>query len=287
MRVVQLSLLGSILSNMLLVLGTAFFVGGLRHPIQHYSKAAAITNTGMLNLAVMGLLFPAVLMGSHQASGDTSFDEENSALHLSRCVSVVLLVTYCVYLYFQLVTHTHLFEGEDTGEDEENILGFWGAITWLGILTVFIALLSEVLVASIEQAALDWGISSVFIGAIVIPIVGNAAEHAAAVIFAYRNKMDISLGVAIGSSTQIAIFVIPFCVVMAWIMGKELDLFFQMYETATLFITVVTVSFIIQSGESNWLLGYMLLVAYFIVGAGFWYHADEDLTGTKTSLGPA
>jgi Ca2+:H+ antiporter len=137
----------------------------------------------------------------------------------------------------------------------------------------------------IPGAAEDWGISTIFIGAIIIPIVGNAAEHAAAVIFAYRNKMDITLGVAIGSSTQIAIFVIPFCVVMSWIMGPQkdgdgtLDLYFHMYETATLLITVITVSFITQSGESNWLTGFMLLVAYAIIAAGFWFHKDENLNG--------
>lgn len=286
LRVVQLSLLGSILSNMLLVLGTAFFVGGMRHKVQNYSKAAAVTNSGLLNLAVMALLLPAVLNGAHEfvEKGDekSNIDAE---LQFSRFVSVILLITYCVYLYFQLVTHTHLFEGEDTGEDEENVLGFWGAISWLGILTIFISLLSEGLVEAIKGAAEDWGISTIFIGAIIIPIVGNAAEHAAAVIFAYRNKMDITLGVAIVSSTQIAIFVIPFCVVMSWIMGPQkdgdgtLDLYFHMYETATLLITVITVSFITQSGESNWLTGFMLLVAYAIIAAGFWFHKDENLNG--------
>jgi Ca2+:H+ antiporter len=205
LRVVQVSLLGSVLSNMLLVLGCAFLVGGYRHKTQHFNKSAASTNVGMLMLAVMSLSFPAALEASGQAqmAGTTSAEKLGHELELSRWISLVLFTTYGAYLLFQLKTHQYLFEGEDDDEDEEDFLGYWGAIAWLTILTIFIALLSEVLVDAITGAAVDWGVSTIFIGAIIIPIIGNAAEHASAVLFAYRNKMDISLGVAIGSSTQV------------------------------------------------------------------------------------
>jgi len=133
-----------------------------------------------------------------------------------------MLLVYGATIVFQLKTHTHLFD-EEEDENDESILGFWGAMFWMLVITVLLAFLSEFLVASIEQAAIDYNVSTVFIATIVIPIVGNAAEHAAAVIMAYRNKMEIAMGVAVGSATQIALFVIPACVVWAWAIGKELD----------------------------------------------------------------
>ncbi|XP_024386039.1 vacuolar cation/proton exchanger 3 isoform X2 [Physcomitrium patens] len=312
-RVVQLSLLGSILSNMLLVLGCAFFFGGLKHTHQDqkfnkvvpdkFSLRSVCQNTlgfsfissletkpcgllllqvtaqvssSLLLMAVMGLLFPAVL----HATG-TELQMGKSELALSRFSSIIMLVAYIAYLYFQLKTHRELYDSEEdsdeydgASDDDEVLLGFWTSIGWLTILTIFISLLSEYLVDAIEGASNLWNVPIAFISVIILPIVGNAAEHASAVMFALKDKMDISLGVAIGSSTQISMFVIPFCVVIGWSMGTHMDLNFELFETATLFITVLVVAFMLQEGTSNYFKGLMLILCYLIVGASFFVHVD-------------
>jgi Ca2+:H+ antiporter len=268
LRVVQVSLIGSVLSNMLLVLGTAFLVGGIKHNTQRYNKAAAITNTGLLTLSVLAILFPAVLDATH---------ENRSAwgtLVLSRLTALLTLFVYGFLIWYQLKTHKYLFEGQEEEEEEEPLLGFWGAITWMAIFTIFIAFLSEFIVAAIEGAAASLEVPVLFIGTILLPIVGNAAEHAAAIVFAYKNKMDLCVGIAVGSAAQISLFVIPFTVLVAWMMGRELSLDFHIFETAVLFMTVVLVSFCLQNGDSDWLKGAMLMVAYVLVSAAFWIHKD-------------
>eukprot|EP00270_Netrium_digitus_P012382 TRINITY_DN4016_c0_g1_i1.p1 TRINITY_DN4016_c0_g1~~TRINITY_DN4016_c0_g1_i1.p1 ORF type:complete len:476 (-),score=139.71 TRINITY_DN4016_c0_g1_i1:78-1505(-) len=285
LRVVQLSLLGSILSNMLLVLGCAFFFGGLRFKHQKFNKTGAMVNSGLLLMAVFGLTSPAVLQSTH-----TERHERSSELALSRFSSCVMLVAYAAYLYFQLKSHSHLYEEEGEGNDdndEEEILGFWGAVVWLGIITVYISILSEYLVTAIEDAAADWNVPISFLSVIILPIVGNAAEHASAVIFAMRNKLDISLGVAIGSSTQISMFVIPFCVVVAWVFNIDMDLNFHIFETATLFITVLVVSVILQEGESNYFKGVMLILSYLIASAAFFVHEDSSEVESVASAAAA
>ncbi|PPS01125.1 hypothetical protein GOBAR_AA19547 [Gossypium barbadense] len=234
-RVVQLSLLGSILSNMLLVLGCAFFCGGLVYhgKEQVFSKATAVVNSGLLLMAVMGLLFPAVLHYTH-----TERIVGKSELALSRFSSCVMLLAYAAYLVFQLKSQTDLYVP-------------------LG-----------------EGASDAWDVPIAFISVILLPIIGNAAEHASAIMFAMKDKLDISLGVAIGSSTQISMFGIPFCVVIGWMMGQEMDLNFQLFETATLFITVIVVAFFLQEGTSNYFKGLMLILCYLIVAASFFVHED-------------
>jgi len=275
LRIVQVSLLGSILSNLLLVLGCAFFAGGVSFKQQKFNKTSCSVNVGLLMLGVMSLLFPMLLESTHE---ELAMD---SGLTVSRCVSVLLLLTYCCFIYFQLCSHTHLYsEDEDEEEDgeeedeEEAILGVWGAIFWLAVITVFISLLSEYMVDALEDASVDWGVPDLFLGTIIIPIVGNAAEHAAAIIFAVKNKMELSLGIAVGSATQIALFVVPLLVVTAWCIDSPLSLNFHAFETGSLLITVLLVGAIIQNGESNWMMGVMLVVGYCSVSAGFFVHAD-------------
>ncbi|EOX93619.1 Vacuolar cation/proton exchanger 5 [Theobroma cacao] len=282
-RVVQQSLLGSILSNMLLVLGCAFFSGGLviMKREQVFNKAAAGVNSGLLLMSVMGLLFPAVL---HSTRTELHFGK--SELALSRFSSCVMLLAYAAYLYFQLKSQKKLYamvkdnEGESETEisedDEAPEISMWEAIVWLSILTVWIAVLSEYLVDAIEGASTALKIPVAFISVILLPIVGNAAEHAGAIMFAMKDKLDISLGVALGSSTQIAMFGIPFCVIIAWIMGQPLDLNFQLFETATLFLAVIVVAFMLQEGTSNYFKGLMLILCYLIVAASFFVHTDID-----------
>ncbi|CAI0540861.1 unnamed protein product [Linum tenue] len=281
-RVVQLSLLGSILSNMLLVLGCAFFAGGLvfYRKEQVFDKASATVNSGLLLMAVMGLLFPAVLHFTH-----TEVHYGKSELALSRFSSCIMLVVYAAYLFFQLNTrkdsYVPLTEVED--DDEVPEITKFETIVWLSIMTAWISILSEYLVDAIEGASLAWNIPIAFIGVILLPIVGNAAEHASAIMFAMKDKLDISLGVAIGSSTQISMFGIPFCVVVGWIMGEPMDLNFQLFETATLFITVIVVAFFLQEGTSNYFKGLMLILCYMIVAASFFVHEDPSSErGPKT-----
>ncbi|KAM0007841.1 putative calcium/proton exchanger, sodium/calcium exchanger membrane region [Helianthus debilis subsp. tardiflorus] len=145
---------------------------------------------------------------------------------------------------------------------------------WLGVLTLFISILSDYLVNAIEGASVAMDVPVAFISVILLPIVGNAAEHASAIMFAVKDKLDISLGVAIGSSTQISMFVMPICVVVGWMIERPLDLDFEPFETATLFMTVLVVAFILQEGTSNYFKGLMLLFCYMIVAASFYVHVD-------------
>ena len=163
--------------------------------------------------------------------------------------------------------------GDD--DDEEDILGLWGSVFWLAVVTVVISLLSEWMVDALEEAAADWAVPDLFLGTIVIPIVGNAAEHAAAIIFAVRNKMELAISIAVGSSIQIATFLVPLLVCVAWYMDMPLSLDFKPFETATLLVTVVLVGSIIQNGESNWLHGVMLCVAYASVSVAYYVHHDD------------
>ncbi|KAH8518324.1 hypothetical protein H0E87_000253 [Populus deltoides] len=285
-RVVQLSLLGSILSNMLLVLGCAFFCGGLvfYRKEQVFNKATATVNSGLLLMAVMGLLFPAVLHYTH-----TEVHYGKSELALSRFSSCIMLGVYAAYLYFQLKTQKDPYiplseEGSQNGEndnddDETPEISKWESVFWLSIMTAWISILSEYLVDAIEGTSHTWNIPISFIGVILLPIVGNAAEHAGAIMFAMKDKLDISLGVAIGSSTQISMFGIPFCVVIGWIMGQPMDLNFKLFETATLFITVIVVAFFLQEGSSNYFKGLMLILCYVIVAASFFVHEDPPPEG--------
>mmetsp|Transcript_4979 Transcript_4979/g.15714 ORF Transcript_4979/g.15714 Transcript_4979/m.15714 type:complete len:373 (-) Transcript_4979:567-1685(-) len=285
LRIVQVSLLGSILSNLLLVLGCAFFAGGIRHKHQHFNSHGSAVNVGLLMLSVMSLLFPMLLESSHQVLA------EGAVLAVSRSVSCLLLILYACYIYFQMHTHAHLYEagdeergltksveGEEDGEDEENeeeaVLGVAGAIIWLTVITVVIALLSEYMVDALEGAAEGWGVPDLFLGTIIIPIVGNAAEHAAAIIFAVKNKMELAIGIAVGSSIQIALFCVPVLVLSAWFLDTPLSLNFQPFETGVLLVTIILVGFTILNGESSWLIGVMLVVAYCSLSAAFFVHVD-------------
>lgn len=286
-RVVQLSLLGSILSNMLLVLGCAFFCGGIvfYKKEQTFNKATAVVNSGLLLMAVMGLLFPALL---HYTHSEAHFGK--SELALSRFSSCIMLLAYAAYLFFQLKSQTNLYSSvyeeeiqseESSDEDEAPEISKWESVIWLSILTAWISVLSKYLVDAIEIASESLKIPVSFISVVLLPIVGNAAEHASAIMFAMKDKLDISLGVAIGSSTQISMFGIPFCVVTGWIMGQPMDLNFQLFETATLFITVIVVAFLLQEGTSNYFKGLMLILCYLIVAASFFVHVDPPLPENK------
>ncbi|XP_074283043.1 vacuolar cation/proton exchanger 3-like [Silene latifolia] len=271
--VVKYSLLGSILSNLLLVLGTSLLCGGLAnlHKEQKFDRKQADVNCFLLLLGLFCHILP-LLFKMAAKSGEIS---TLPTLSISRAGSIVMLVAYVAYLVFQLWTHRQMFEtkedsdDDDAVEEEVPVIGFWSGFAWLAGMTVVIALLSEYIVGSIEAASDSWGISVSFISIILLPIVGNAAEHAGAIIFAFKNKLDISLGVALGSATQISMFVVPLCVVVAWIMGIQMDLDFNTIETGCLALSIILTAFTLQDGTSHYMKGIVLLLCYVVIGACF------------------
>lgn len=168
-------------------------------------------------------------------------------------------------------------EEEEVEEVELDVLGFRYGIFWLAVVTVIISYLSDVLVASVSEAAKSLEISSIFLAAIIIPIIGNAAEHASAITFGYKNRLELSLAIAVGSSTQIALMVLPLLTIVGWIFNKPMSFNFSSYEATTLLLTIITVTFALKDGRSNWLLGLILLGAYSIISLGFWAHTDIGL----------
>ncbi|XP_027334097.1 vacuolar cation/proton exchanger 3-like isoform X2 [Abrus precatorius] len=271
--VVKYSLLGSILSNLLLVLGTSLFCGGIANlrQEQKYDRRQADMNLLMLFVALLCHLLPMLFHYGGASVGATA----DSSLHLSRAASIVMVTAYSAYLIFQLWTHRKLFEAQDEDDEEgdnaseEAVIGFWSAIAWLVGMTVLIALLSEYVVQTIEDASDSWGLSISFLSIILLPIVGNAAEHAGAIIFAFKNKLDITLGVSLGSSTQISMFVVPLCVIVSWILGIKMDLNLNLLETVSLAVAIVTTAFALQDGTSHYMKGLVLILCYVVIGACF------------------
>ena len=261
--VVQASLIGSILGNLLLVLGLSLLWGGINHQTQSFNQPALSMNGSLLLLAVLAMLIPAAV--------DIGGGASNDILRLSRYASLVLLAMYGLALLFQLKTHSHIFasEGPSDGDDEPSMTNK-DAWTLLIVATILVAWMAEVLVHSIDSAANSLKMPTLFIGVILLPFFGNAAEHFTAVLVAGKDKMDLSLAIAIGSSVQIAVFVAPLMVLFAWVMGVDLSLEFGPLETAATFMTVLVANFILDDGKTNWLEGAMLLACYVILALSFW-----------------
>lgn len=269
--VVKASLTGSIIGNVLLVAGLAFVTGGIRYKSQKFNAAAAQSRVAALVLVSIALIVPGMF---HYLSRGTL----NETTHLlSGIIAVVLLVTYILSLLFSMYTHKELFSGTHSSqahvdEPAEPAWRFGTSIAVLVISTVLIAWMSEILVGSVSQAAQTLGMSSVFIGVIVVAMVGNAAEHSSAVIMAMKNRMDLSLGIAIGSSVQIALFVAPLLVLLSyWIAPGPMDLVFTVGESLAVILSVSICSQIVSNGESNWFEGVLLLAVYMILGLAFYF----------------
>ena len=286
-RIVQASMLGSILSNILLVLGCCFISSGIRREESRFNETVASTMSSLMAVAATSLIIPATL---YSTLADSSADTEAKILILSRGTSIIMLMLYCLYLVFQLKTHAKLFDAEaqegDGGEGEEaQILGPVAATICLVLVTLLVAVCAEYLVDSIDSIVKTSGISKTFIGLILLPIVGNAAEHVTAVVVAYKDKMDLAIGVAIGSSMQIALFVTPFLVILGWILGEPastMSLNFEGFETVVFFLSVLVVNYLIQDGKSNYLEGCMCLGTYIIIAIAFYVYpedADSSLHG--------
>ena len=263
-QLVQASLIGSILGNLLLVLGLALLWGGYKHQTQSFNQEALSMNGSLLLLAVLALIIPAA---AHHTGSNVTTD---SILELSRYASLVLLLMYGLSLFFQFKTHSHLFDVSSEAEDkEEPKMTTKNAWILLLLATVLVGWMAEILVHSVDAAAEGWGLPTLFIGVILLPFFGNAAEHFTAVLVAGKNKMDLSLAIAIGSSVQIAVFVAPLMVAFAWVMKVDLSLEFGILETAATFMSVLVANFILNDGKTNWLEGVMLLACYTILALSF------------------
>ncbi|KAI9302174.1 Sodium/calcium exchanger protein-domain-containing protein [Cunninghamella echinulata] len=310
--IVQSSMLGSILSNLLLVLGMCFCLGGYKYKEQVFNVTVAQTSASLLFIATASLLLPAAFYGSTIQAVDSA-QEVHDILAISRATSVLLLIIYASYLFFQLKTHKQLFlapppeafrfsrsnsraritdpertsattSDEDEDEEEYPIMPKFLGIFMLFMITVFVAICAEFLVSAIEDVVKQWNISETFVGLILLPIIGNAAEHWTAVSVAMKNKMDLALGVAVGSSMQIALLVTPIMVILGWILKVNMSLYFNMYETAIMFICVVMVNYLIMDGRSNWLEGLMLNSVYLIVAISFFYYPDAAANDLDTGV---
>ncbi|KAI7089841.1 Calcium/proton exchanger [Hortaea werneckii] len=312
--IVQTSLIGSMLSNLLLVLGMCFFLGGARRTEQFFNLTVAQTASSLLALAIGSLIIPTAFVQFG--------DRDQAVVPASRGTAVMLLFVYLCYLIFQLKTHVDMYNepsqkspkkpsgkkeagdmmrglatiGAGTGaaaaggeinrenlireepeEEETPQLTIIGAVVTLAISTVFIALCAEYMVSAIGEVAES--VSPEFIGLILLPIVGNAAEHATAVTVAIKDKMDLAIGVAVGSSLQISLLVLPVMVLLSWFgVGQpaDLTLSFDGFQVAVLFISIVVVNYVIMDGKSHWLEGIMLMVAYLIIAVVAWFYPAEQ-----------
>ncbi|EPE10151.1 vacuolar calcium ion transporter [Ophiostoma piceae UAMH 11346] len=295
--IVQTSLIGSILSNLLLVMGMCFFFGGLRRQEQYFNTTVAQTAASLLAMAVAGVIVPTVFDAA-------SITSTKDVAMLSRGTSIILLVVYAAYLLFQLKTHQAVFseesqkvpakpmnakkyfrrhrnteqevvpvEEDEEDDGEEPQLHFFVAIGVLVGSTVVIAFCAEFLVDSIDYVTSKGNISKEFLGLILLPIVGNAAEHATAVTVAMKDKMDLAIGVAVGSSMQVALFLIPLLVVIGWGMGNDdMSLSFDIFQVAVLFVSVLLVNYLIGDGKSHWLEGMLLMCLYCIIAVCSWWY---------------
>ncbi|KAI0030831.1 Sodium/calcium exchanger protein-domain-containing protein [Vararia minispora EC-137] len=328
-HIVKASMLGSILSNILLVLGCSFLAGGLVQPESSFRVTAAQTNASLMTLACITLVIPAAYhsaqakiggdfvqptpvepgivsaLGASIDNDDHITDMDPAAMDglliISRGTALLLLGVYVCYLIFQLKTHQKLFEarartkrqptlgfsscpsspalppavtlpGEEPPKEEGEVaqMNMLSAGVALFVVTVITAFVADFLVAAIEGTAKRYNIPKAFIGLILLPLVANAAEHVTSVWMAMKNKMELTISVCVGSSIQLATFVVPLLVTIGWISGHELTLFFNNFETVVFFVSVMLVNMLIQDGKSNYMEGVMLLALYFVIALAFW-----------------
>ena len=289
--VVKASITGSIIGNVLLVLGAAMVAGGTRFSRQTFNRTAARVSATSLGLAAIGLVIPTVFhLAADQQPGSWSPAAEQ---RLSLAIAVVLMTTYVLSLVFSLVTHKDLYTGEGDAHDHQQHGDIWPvskALIVLAVATTLVAVVSELLVGSVEAAREQLGLTEVFVGVIVVAIVGNAAEHSTAVTVAFKNKMDLSLGIAIGSSVQVALFVTPVLVFASYVLGQPMNLEFTLPEIAAVLLSVWIVAEISGDGECNWLEGVQLLSVYLIIAILFYFlpeapHVQQPLITACASPG--
>ncbi len=285
--VVKASITGSIIGNILLVLGLSFLSGGVKWRKQEFNRTAAGVSATALTLAAIALVIPTIFHHAAAtvpvAQGGWTPEKEQG---LSLAIAIVLFLTYALTLIFSLVTHRELFGGGSevsAGEElsrmeaEEGGHAPWSVRKSVGVLlgaTAFVALISEFLVGAVESARGSLGLTEVFVGVIVVAIIGNAAEHSSAILMALRNKMDISIGIAVGSSLQIALFVAPLLVFASYLFGTPMNLEFTVPEVVAVVVSIIIVEQISSDGESNWLEGVQLLSVYAVLAILFYFLPD-------------
>lgn len=265
--VVKASLTGSIIGNLLLVLGASLFAGGLKFPIQRFNRTAAGAGSTLMVLATIGLIVPALFH---------NLVPEGRALEhkVSVAVCVILVFTYILSLVFSLVTHRDLISGLKDEEAAAISGATWGlrhASAVLLVATAFVAWMSEILVGAVEATGDELGLNPVFMGVFLVAIVGNAAEHSTAIIMALKNQMDLAVGIALGSALQVALFVAPVLVFASYLRETPMDLLFSTLEVIAVILAVLVARMVAEDGESNWLEGAMLLMVYAILGVTFFY----------------
>jgi Ca2+:H+ antiporter len=262
---VKASITGSIIGNVLLVFGASALVGGLRFNVQRFNRTAAGLGTTMLLLSAIGLGVPAVFHRIARTGGAAV------ELKLDTEIAVVLFFTYLASLIFTLRTHRDLY-----GSGEHGAVATAGsvrkAVVTLIVSTAAVAVVSEILVGAVSEAATSLGMTELFVGVVVVALVGNAAEHYSAVVLAARNQMDAAIGIAVGSSTQIALFVAPVLVFLSYVLGPApMDLLFTTFELVAIALSVLAIAFIAHDGETHWMEGVQLLAIYTILGLGFFF----------------
>ncbi|HKP75284.1 MAG TPA: calcium/proton exchanger [Longimicrobiaceae bacterium] len=267
---VKASITGSIIGNILLVFGLSTLAGGIRYQTQSFNATAAAAGTTLLVLSAVGLLVPASF---HAIVGSTAPGAERN---LSLEIAIVLILTYALSLVFTLKTHRYLYVGDVSPEDDEpgdvHPGPIWKPVAVLAAATTGIAFMAEFLVGAAHETARALGWTEVFVGVIVVAIIGNAAEHSTAVIMAMKNKMDIAINIAVGSSIQVALFVAPVLVLLSYAIAPQpMDLIFTRLEVMAIAVSVLIMGYVAADGESHWMEGVQLLAVYAILGIAFFF----------------
>lgn len=276
MNMVQSSMVGSILSGSLLILGCCLTAGGLSKDTVTFNVDVSGILSSLMVVASASLIIPSILDATTPSKSDSVHD---SVLSLSRATSVVLLIFYLVYLFFQLKTHAELFVDdsgtEEDKEEEEIKLGPWSASAVLITATLGVTACSDYLVDSVDGFVEVWGVSRAFIGLIVVPVIGNAGEFNTAITAAMKDGMDLAIGVIVGSTLQIALFVSPFLVICGWVIGQPMSLRYSTFETVVFFLSVIVMDCLIRGGRSNYYEGFLLIGTYLIIAIAFYIHPDS------------
>ena len=274
---VKASITGAILGNIMLIFGLSMIAGGIRKKEQLFSRENAGLQSTMIFLAIIGLAIPTVL--SSTILKPAEIENQLKIQFLSDALAIILLSVYIAGIVFTFFTHKHLFvspqmEEENNNHNIDTTTKHWDkkrAFFMLAISMVGVVVVSEILVGSVEETSKQFGFGEVFVGAIIIGIVGNAAEHSSAIILARKGKIDLSIGIAAGSGTQIALFVVPLLVIFGIILNQPFTLEFTIYELVTLFLAAIILNLIAHDGRSNWFEGVMLTAVYIIIAMGFYF----------------
>ncbi len=264
--VVRASIAGSIIGNILIVLGASLLIGGFKNGIQMFDPREASTNATMMTLAVISLVVPGLFF---LTNADGVRLTEHDAERLSDGVALIMLVIYAAYLYFTLFQKGIVKKAG--AHEEKPSMPLWQAVALLVVTTIAVVVMSEILVGVLEPTAESWGLSDAFIGLIIVPLVGNVAEHLVAVRAAYNDDMDLSMGIALGSGLQVALFVSPVLVLLGELINKPIPMVFNSWEIIALIAAALLAIAISQDGESNWLEGAQLVAVYLILAVAFYF----------------